>query len=520
MSMRRQRADSDEEWQPLPATRRVGGHAKKKTTADAQPQSTASSSGPFVMSHQRLRQMQVELNLTSRQMRGIQRYYNAAAPSGVIMHEPHYRDVNVQWNKLLLHQFTVIRVKHPTNDTHFRAVFPTEVESLLVQLAEIHGREIRRVHIGCDAGRGFLKVVATIQWKSDNETYDIGDHSRRRVIVLAILPLMHESYSLLHDVFQRINFPVSMDFVFIGDLKVLNICLGLSTNAASNPCPFCDQIITATISLNKQLSSGKSRTFRSIAENAAKYEQKTALVDVASCINSPLPLFRRNPDAKIDTVVGHPGVHYLLSANWIITKLETLRPQVSEWYKVYHYVRPSYFSGEFEGNQIYFLLKKQQLQQLHELLDDVQPVSEQPITEWGGSRSRHSAVSDVELYFDVLVAFSAVAAGCFGKKLRPMWESSIQQFRETLLRLNLSRLPCKFHIICCHIRQWCLDHNAGLATVTDQWCESIHADWRRLWERSYLVKDVDCDQFGQQLLRCTAALNALHTPVNSQAVAE
>ncbi len=54
--------------------------------------------------------------------------------------------------------------------------------------------------------------------------------------------------------------------------------------------------------------------------------------------------------------------------------------------------------------------------------------------------------------------------------------------------------------------------------VTDQWAESIHADWRRLWERSYRVKDVDCDEFGRQLHRCVSAINAQHTPYSAQAI--
>ncbi len=471
------------------------------------------------MSHQQLLQMQLDNNLSSRQMVGIRAAYNRAAPAGTVMHEPQFKKVAVQWNKLLFEQFEPIRLLYEVADgassQHFRAVFPVKVASLFRQLAAIHKRDIRRVHIACDSGRSFLKVVATIEWVHDpSYTSQIPSNSRRRVIILAIVPTTKESYEILKDVFHRVNFPTDLDFVFIGDLKVLNICLGLSTGSSSNPCPFCEQCLLKSVPMNEQLTTGKPRTYSSICSHADKYEEKTALVDVASCIHYPLVLFRRKPDVHIDQVVGHPGVHYMLTANWIINRIEQLVPQIEEWYTAYHFVRPSYFSGDFEGNQIRFLLRRRQLEQLHDIIADMQPLSDPPLSEWDARPSRSVKRSTVEKYFNVLLTFSAVVRDCFGKKLGEHWPSSISSFKDAILQLGITRIPTKFHIIISHVPQWCDRHNAGLATVTDQWAETIHHDWRMLWDNSYKVKDSDCDKYASQLHRCVAALNARHIPLD------
>ena len=164
--------------------------------------------------------MQLDAHLSSRQMAIITAAYNKAAPAGMTMHEPHYKATAVEWNKLLFAQFKPVRVVYDVE--HFRAVFPVDVASLFRQVAAIHKRDVRRVHISCDAGRGFLKVVATIEWIGADAS-DIPAHSRHRVVVLAILPMMKESYVILQDVFHRISFPSDLPFVFIGELKVLNL---------------------------------------------------------------------------------------------------------------------------------------------------------------------------------------------------------------------------------------------------------------------------------------------------------
>ncbi len=510
--------DDDADYDPAEKKIRTGRRRKPKPTfVDVATQTAGAGNAPFVMSHKQLLQMQLNNNLSARQMRGVMAAYNAAAPPGLTMHQPNYRDVAVKWNHMLLQQYHTIRMKDPNDDTHFRAAFPVKMTALLQQLAVIHGRDIRRVHLACDAGRKFLKVVATIQWQDHaSSSSTVGDHSRRRVIVLAILPLMKESYDLLTDVFHRIDFPSDIDFIFIGDLKVLNICLGLSTSAASNPCPFCDKIILKSVPVQQQLTSGKLRTYRSIAAHADNYDAKTDLLSVSSCIHPPLDIFKSRPDAAIDTVVGHPGLHYLLAANWLINHIETLRPEIAvDWYERYHFVRPAYFSGDFEGNQIAFLLREQQLHQLHDVLDEVQPLDEAPIASWDVRRSRRLEPSTVEKYFNALRAFANVVRACFGKKLVGNWQLAIRQFRDALMLLNLKRIPTKFHIICAHVESWCFRHSVGLATVTDQWAESIHHDWRQLWERSYLVKDRDCDEYGRQLHRCVAAINGNHLPLDT-----
>ncbi len=52
------------------------------------------------------------------------------------------------------------------------------------------------------------------------------------------------------------------------------------------------------------------------------------------------------------------------------------------------------------------------------------------------------------------------------------------------------RVSVKFHAICCHVQPWCEEHNCGLAAVSEQFGESVHHDFKMLWDSSYPVNDV------------------------------
>jgi len=145
---RRQRDTDDDYDEDASAKRRRSHHAPTTVTntTDATQSSGDGFDKPFVMSHSILMNMQLKYNLTSRQMNGILKTYNNAAPPGVTMHQPHFRDAAVQFNQLLLHQFTTMRMSlnnaDPAKIKYFRAVFPTDISNLLQQLSELHARDI------------------------------------------------------------------------------------------------------------------------------------------------------------------------------------------------------------------------------------------------------------------------------------------------------------------------------------------------------------------------------------------
>ena len=62
---------------------------------------------------------------------------------------------------------------------------------------------------------------------------DQSDHGRRRVIIIANLPKVKESYDDIGCIFKQLNISDDIPWVLVADLKFTNIVIGLSTNATS-----------------------------------------------------------------------------------------------------------------------------------------------------------------------------------------------------------------------------------------------------------------------------------------------
>ncbi len=186
---------------------------------------------------------------------------------------------------------------------------------------------------------------------------------------------MKEGYALLRTVFDMIDFPITeLPFLFIVDLKVLNVVYGLSTSGASQPCPFCEVTILVTVTLLQQLSAGQPRTYQSCCRHADQLAESKGgqPSEHASCLHLPIPLFQAHPTRPFDKVSGHPGLHYLLAANWFINHISKLY-NIDEWWRTYHYVRPSYHGGAFEGNRVRRLILPDSLMLLDEVIDTHEP---------------------------------------------------------------------------------------------------------------------------------------------------
>ena len=88
------------------------------------------------------------------------------------------------------------------------------------------------------------------------------------------------------------------------------IVLGLSTNSASHPCPFCEIKITRATDKSLHVSSGVLRTCAYIRKNCASLLEGGDISnhkDHKSCIHNPLELFPLND--KIINYVQLPELH-------------------------------------------------------------------------------------------------------------------------------------------------------------------------------------------------------------------
>ncbi len=466
--------------------------------------------------------MQMDNRLTGNQMDGVCHAMRAGLDSRMIF-EPNYRQMQAERNKLFTEFFSYKQIESPTLHEPVYGCFCIDTAGYLHRLQEHYKCAIQRVHIGADFGQEFLKIVITIAWQQQQQQHQqqrqqkqqlISDHSRRRALILANVPLLSESHDSLRNVFGIVNFPSDVPFYFVGDLKVFNFVFGLSTNAAAHGCPFCEQSFRHKISNRQQLSSATLRTYANIVSHNADYSDSKSSDPAAgeffSCCGTPIDLFKGEPDEPLIWKSGLPGLHVMLGGNWLIDEIELLYADVHIWWRRYNYVRPKYHGGAFEGNQMRALLRSSSIAELQQLMKAA------PAAISHRAEHKQSNSPTVMLLVDCLVAFAEVVDTSFGKMLRPGWREAIHGFKKSVLRLpaaKYKRVTIKFHLICCHLEPWCSRHDAGLAAVHEQTLEASHRDFMNLWSQSYSYTNCTVPKFGDSITRCTVAYNTQHVPI-------
>ncbi len=98
------------------------------------------------------------------------------------------------------------------------------------------------------------------------------DHSRRRALILANIPQIKETYDNLEHIFNKLQFPTDVPFLFVAYLKMCNIVLGLAPSQATCGCPFCVQNFRNSTSNTQQMSPRALRTYNSITKNASNFD--------------------------------------------------------------------------------------------------------------------------------------------------------------------------------------------------------------------------------------------------------
>lgn len=509
-------AAADEEWKPPVSQQQV--HTESPTTRNIHITKQ--------MSHSDLLNMQCDANLTGRQMKIVMAAIRKGTQCRTIF-QPNFITASQQLNTIFADLFAIREFTDEKEGNTVPAFFATNVTALFERLEKLHARKIGRIHLGGDYGKRFLKVALTIEWKRDELNVDkdapaddVPDHSQRRAILLANIPNVHESHASIHKLFHILNFPTATHpFVFIGDMKFLGLTLGIAGGSASFGCVFCEQDLRVSAPRELQLSAAKLRTPASISQHFHELKESGDLdnhKNYYSCVAEPMDLYSENKNDNISDIIAIPGLHCLLSGNWFIDRLakqgDNIAAAVDTWYTGYHMVRPTYHSGDFEGNQLRRLLRPDSLKRLFSLLQQADPK--------GASIriTRHTAYDAVPQWrrlYDGLVSFALVVHNVFGKKLRGLWRDSIANFRKTLLRIDVKRYPVKFHVLTAHLEDWCLKHKRGLANVSEQWVEATHHEFIRLWDNCYKVNDTSQPAFAKNLLRCSLAMNSRHIPLPS-----
>jgi hypothetical protein len=97
-----------------------------------------------------------------------------------------------------------------------------------------------KLAIGMDSGQKRMLVTLTVDDEDDEDT-TVKDTSTRRVIILAHVDDIPETYANMSKILEKLNIHnLYQDYHLVSDLKLYNIILGLTACSSRHGCPFCN----------------------------------------------------------------------------------------------------------------------------------------------------------------------------------------------------------------------------------------------------------------------------------------
>ena len=385
-------------------------------------------------------------------------------------------------------------------------VFCSNVVDFVSELMDLRklGPGDAKLKVGLDKGRGHLKMVLSMynpddvmKMKSEGRVtmksgIGSGDnHSligKKKIMILAIVPDIPENYhnlQILYDL-TKIN---SVSYQQTGDLKALNILLGLMSSSAACGCCYCE----AQRNSDKWMCGGaRLRSVESLSENLEKFEKsgrdKTKAKDVSANVIEKSLLFDEDdlPSMLVLEKCPPPALHLKLSLNHILVELSKAWPPLLDWLRSKHIVLEPYHGGHtLEGNECNKVLAN--LDSLAEVLP-----------------------SQFSAFMDTLLSFKEVVSSCFGFLLDPYFKDVLSRFRQYFKVLNRDfqvSITNKIHIISTHVEQFCELTGKGLAEFSEQETENAHTVFDDTWTR-YKVKDSSSSVYHQQYFKATMDFNS------------
>lgn len=181
------------------------------------------------------------------------------------------------------------------------------------------------------------------------------------LMLLALIPGIPEKFENIRKVWVDLLKLDEIDCVISGDLKIINLLLGIMSHSSSFPCPYC---IAPKVSLAE--NCGKARTLELIRTNASDWVKDGANAKYAKdfycCTNRPM--ICGLPDVEIVSLCPPPVLYIVLGiVNAIFKKVQSQNSEVSEqWARKSNCAKHTQFG--FNGRDCHKLIKNR-----HMLLD-------------------------------------------------------------------------------------------------------------------------------------------------------
>lgn len=232
---------------------------------------------------------------------------------------------------------------------------------------------------------------------------------------------------------------------------------------------------------------GLYRTVGNSLENYLKWhaagEKKPDARKFMNCINPPV--FDTSKDRTFLEIIPPPELHLMLGVvNTLYNHLlKESEQDALQWAQKCSVTREVYHgSSGFSGNSCKKLLSK---------------------VDFLRSNCCISSLKYVQAFRD----FNTVVQACFSMKLDPDFKQIITNFKQSYLDLEISITP-KVHAVFFHVPDFCDEKQAGLGFYSEQAMESVHSDFKHVWNKYKVAKDHP--DYDEKLYRAICEYNSLH----------
>ena len=289
------------------------------------------------------------------------------------------------------------------------------------------------------------------------------DSGVRTSFLLAIVRDAKETYEILVDLLQRVSLPAK--WIFVGDLKIINLALVIQPHDATFPCPYCNWRSGGAENSMRYL---EHRTFKSIKALSDKYKAqfldpsaaaaRWKLRDFLGCEFGPIPgVF---PDTgRVLSFIPLSELHLLLGiVNKLYDELFAAKScaGIARAWAVHLSVSQTTYRGEFNGNDCACLVSEAGVEAIAAVI-----AANADNVSFRVRRRRHSReVSLADRYLRAFQAFGALVHGIFGAELNPDWQNLIADFCSAYLALCISITP-KVHSMFVHLSEWIDEHGCS-----------------------------------------------------------
>lgn len=332
----------------------------------------------------------------------------------------------------------------------------TNVGTLARRVAAHRGTVMKYVKIQGDHGQKALKVSA--QFTESNSVNDLmilaaTECSGESCVTIAGILSIVKPYEL-----QRLG----AHLIWSGDLKFLQLLMGIKTGNTAFPCPWCYWRMTGSGRMLCDATCPK----RNIRADIIIFEKGGCNREATLPCHGQqyIPEFITDPDK-----VSPPTLHIMLGLlNHIDEKLgqkHTEEDMITYWYEPSNVRKSQYQGGTFEGNQCKKLIRIAAAWKRGHKFWEYQPLF----------LAFQNLVEDVFSVRSELTDEDIFAIALTIQEFTNLWA----YYRRSGLALTT---PLKLHVLAVHVLEFCSEFRSTPAAFGEQDGESLHRRFYRLWD--------------------------------------